>query len=123
VVVADRGDVDVVFAVVVIVADSAAHAVRLHCQARLPGAIGEGSVSVVVVEGGVVFRGAVPWPVHRVHKQDVLETIVVVIQNAYTAPHGFGEVFLAKGTAMVTKGNAGGRGGVDKTDGTGRALR
>src|SRR6267154_4261081 len=122
-VVAYGGDVDVVFAVVIIVADGAAHAVRLHCQARLRGAIGEGSVSVVVVEGGVVFRGAVPWPVHRVYKQDVLGSVVVVIQHADTAPHGFGEVLLAKGTAMVTKGNAGGGGGVDKTNGTGRALR
>ncbi len=51
-----RGDVDVVFAVVVIVADGAAHAVRLDRQACLPGAVGEGSVSVVVVERGVVFR-------------------------------------------------------------------
>src|ERR1700744_5363727 len=103
-VVAYRGDVDVVFAVVVIVADGAAHAVRLDRQARLPGAIAERSVSVVVVERGVVFRGAVPWPVHRVYKQDVLESVVVVIQHADAAPHGLGEVFLPKSTAMVAKG-------------------
>src|SRR5580692_9720525 len=50
-----RGDVDIVFAVVVIVAYGAAHAIHLECQACLPGAVGEGSVSVVVVKGGVVF--------------------------------------------------------------------
>src|SRR5271156_5885441 len=51
------GDVDVVLAVVVIVTDRTAHAIHLDRQPRLFGAVSKGSISVVVVKGGVVFGG------------------------------------------------------------------
>src|SRR5271166_5550750 len=48
------GDVDVVLAVVVVVADRAAHAVHLHLETCLAGTIRESSISIVVIEGRVV---------------------------------------------------------------------
>ena len=51
-----RGDIDVVFAVIVVVPNGAPHAIHLDRQPRLPGAVGEGSISVVVVERRVRLR-------------------------------------------------------------------
>src|ERR1700678_3147901 len=62
------------------------------------------------------------WPIHRVHEQDVLCAIVVVVQDTHATPHRLGKIFLSKSTAMGTKGNAGRGGGIDKTNRAGRPL-
>src|SRR6202035_2112406 len=48
----ERGDVDVLAAVVVVVPDGHPHAVHLDVQAAATGDVGEGAVVVVAVEGG-----------------------------------------------------------------------
>src|ERR1700691_4798120 len=62
-------------------------------------------------------------PIHRVHEQDVLCAVVVVVQDTHATAHGLRKVFLSKGTAMMAKGNAGSCGGVNKTNRAGRPLR
>ncbi len=46
----ERGDVDVVAAVVVEIADGHAHSVHLHIQAAAGGDVGEGAVMIVAVK-------------------------------------------------------------------------
>src|SRR6202451_1248502 len=62
------------------------------------------------------------WPSHGVHEQDVLCAVVVVVQDTHATAHRLRKVFLSKSTAMVTKGNTGRGGGVDKTNRAGRPL-
>src|SRR5271156_3915954 len=111
---ANRSDKYVVFSVVVVITDGATHTVHLHRQARFPGAIREGAVSVVVVKRGIRLRRAVPRPIHRVDEENILPPIIVVIENTHAAAGRFGKVFLAKRTAMVAKGNTRRSGHIDK---------
>src|ERR1700722_3138739 len=118
-----RGDVDVVFAVVVKIADGATHTVHLDSQASLAGAVSEGSVSVVVIESGVILPRGVARPIHGIHEQNVLESIVIVVEYAHTAAHSLGKVFLSEGAAMMTEGNARCSRSIDKMNWPGRTRR
>src|SRR5271155_5145456 len=62
-------------------------------------------------------------PIHGVHEQDILCAVVVVVQDTHATTHRLRKVFLSKSTAMVTKGNTGRGGGIDKTDRARRPLR
>src|ERR1700728_1942813 len=63
------------------------------------------------------------WPIHGVHKQDILGAVVVVVQDTHATTHRLGKILLSKSTAMVTKGNTGRGGGIDKTNRARRPLR
>src|SRR5271168_965944 len=102
----EGGDVDVVPAVVVVVSNGAAHAIHLDRKPRLLGAVGEGSIAIVVVKRGIRLRRAMTGPIHRVHEQDVLGAVVIVVEDAHPAAYRLGKVFLSKSTVMVTKRNS-----------------
>ena len=115
----EGGDVDVVVAVVVVVADGAAHAVHLDVEAGLTRYVGKSSVVVVVVERGVGLARAVAGPVHGIDEENVLPAVVVVVDEADAAAHGFRQIFLAEGAAVVLEMNSGLRGDVGEVNRTG----
>src|SRR5581483_655819 len=57
--IADGRNVDVIIAVVVIVADRATQAIHLSSESGLSGHIGEGAVLVVVIKRGIRLAGFV----------------------------------------------------------------
>jgi hypothetical protein len=103
---ADRSDVDIDVAVVVIVANGAAEPVHFHREAGLPRHIGKGSVSIVVIERGEGFARLVPRPVHGIDQQNVLPAVVVVIEKAHAATHGFRKILFSESAAVVFEMNA-----------------
>ena len=106
-VLAEAGHVEVVEAVVVVVADGSAHAPAHVADARLVRHVGERAVSVVVVEGALRF----PAGLHHVNGQgvdevDVEEAVVVVIKEGHAAAHGLDDIFFF-GRGDVPEGDAG----------------
>src|ERR1700758_2229475 len=95
----DGGDVDVVVAVIVVIADGASHSVHFDIEAGLAGDIREGSVVIVVIEGGVGIAGFVAGPVHGVDEENVLPAVVVIVDEAGSAAHGFRKIFSPKSSA------------------------
>jgi len=45
-------------------------------------------------------------PITGIHKEQVLEPVVVIIQKGNPAPHGFGKEFVAIGAVDVDEGDA-----------------
>ncbi len=107
---ADCGDVDVVVAVVVEVAHRATHAIHFNIEPGLARYIGECAVVIVVVERGVRFPCCVTGPVHRIDEEDVGPAVIVVIDDADAAAHGFGQILGAECAAVVFEMDTGLRG-------------
>src|ERR1700682_986386 len=103
----DRGNVDVDVAIVVIVTDGAALAVDFNRKPRLFGYIGEGSVLVVVIERRVGFPRLMARPVHGVDQQYVLPPVLVIVEKAGAAAHGFRQVLFPKRSVVVFEVDAG----------------
>ena len=72
---------------------------------------------VVVIKRGRCPFGLVLGPIHGVDKEDVLPTVIVIVDDADTAAHGLGKVLFAEGSAVVAKVYAGGGGDIGETDG------
>src|ERR1700749_4201989 len=102
----NRGNVNVIVAVIVIVADSASHSVHFNIKASLVRHIGEGAVVVVMVKSRVGFVCRMPWPVHRIDKKNVLPPIVVVVDETRAAAHRFRKVFLAERSTISCEMNS-----------------
>jgi alkanesulfonate monooxygenase SsuD/methylene tetrahydromethanopterin reductase-like flavin-dependent oxidoreductase (luciferase family) len=79
---AERGDVDVLVPVVVVVGDGHAHAVDLNTEACFFGDVRERTVFVVAVEGGshLLARGWLPGL--AVNEQNIGPAVVVVIEES-----------------------------------------
>ena len=106
----ERGEVDVLAAVVVVVARRDAHAVDLDVEAAPPGGVGEGAVAVVAVEGRQRLALA-RLPVAAVDQQDVEPAVAVGVEQRHAGAHGLGQVFLPRAAAVV--GELHSRGGGD----------
>ena len=119
----EGGDVDVVVAVVVVVADGAAQPVHFDRESGLPGHVGERAVFVVVIERRKRLAGLVFRPIHGVDEENVLPAIVVVVEKANAAAHGFGKILFSEGAGVVLEVDAGLRGHVGELDGAGGARR
>ena len=117
------GDVDVVVAVVVKVANRAAHAVHLHVEPGLVRHIGEGTVVIVVVERRVRFLFSVTGPVHRVDEENVGPAVVVVVDDADAAAHGLGQKLGAECAAVVFEMDTGLLGYIGECNGPRRTRR
>ena len=115
----ERGYVDVVMAVVIIVAHGATEAVELSCESRFFGHVGKRAIVVIVIERWIGMSGPMPGPVLGVYKEDVLPSIAVVIDHADTAAHGFWQVLLAEGAGVMAKVNPRLRSHVSKSNGPG----
>ena len=104
---AHGGDIDIVEAVIIEVADGAAHSVHLNGQPGLASDVCEGSVVVVVIERGIGLMGLMVRPIHRVDEQNVLPSVVVVVEKARAAAHRLRQVLLSECAAVVLEGDAG----------------
>ena len=92
---AERGDVDVDVAVVVVVRGGHAQAVHLDGEPRLLRDIGERAVAIVAIERQARVVAAPAGPVMRVDEQDVLPAVAVDIQERATPdPIVSGRYFL-----------------------------
>src|SRR5580692_8327484 len=103
---ADRSNVDIDVAVIIKVANRATKPVHFNREAGLPGDIGKGSVSIVVIERWKGLARLVPWPIHGIDQENILPAVVVVVEKANAAAHGFRKIFLSKGPAVVFEVNA-----------------
>ena len=91
----ERRDVDVVPAVVVVVADGDAHAVHLDVEAAAGGHVRERAVLVVAIER--VQRAPGPGlPVLRVDQEDVGPAVVVRVEERDARAERLGQVLLAR---------------------------
>ena len=77
---AERGDVDVVAAVVIVIADGHADAVDLDVEAAARGDVGERAVVIVAIERGG-GAAAVRRPVLSVDEQNVEPAIAIRIEE------------------------------------------
>src|SRR5262249_35921211 len=111
----ERGDVEVVAPVVVVVADRDSHAVHLDVEAAAAGGFAEGPV--VVVEVGSRRRPPAPGlPVAAVDEQDVEPAVSVGVEEGATGTQRLGQVLLACPPAVVNEVNAGLGGHVGEAD-------
>ena len=110
---AQRGDEDVVKAVVVVVAHGNAESEHGNRQPRFARDVGECAVAVVVVE---LQRGRagvrVPGKIISVDQKDVGIAVVVVIDEGAARPHGFRQPLLSEGAVVVGEVDARLRGDV-----------
>ncbi len=111
VIAAECGDVDVVAAVIVVVADGHAQAIDFDVEAAAFGDVGEGAVVIVAIErgGGVP---AVRSPVLAVDQQDVEPAIAIGIEKGAAGSHGLRQPFLAGAPGIVREVDARSRGHV-----------
>ncbi len=117
------GDVDIVAAIVVVIANSAPHAIHLEVEARLFCHILEGPVVLVVIKRGIGCECVMTGPVHAVHEENVLPAVIVVVEHAHAAAHGFGKVLLPERTAVVFEMNPCQRRDIDQANRPRRARR
>jgi len=117
------GDVNVDIAVVVIVADGATEPIHLHRETSLPRHIGERSVSIVVIKRGKRIARFMPRPVHGIDQQNVLPSVIVVIQETNAAAHGLRKILLAERAAVVFEMNACLGSDIRELNGTGGARK
>src|SRR5579859_1670569 len=95
------GNEEVGKAVVIEIAHGDAEAVHLDIQTRALGYVGEGAVSIVVVEAQCGALPLVARPVHAVDEDDVLPAVVIVIQKRAAGAQCLGQIFAAERAAVV----------------------
>ena len=122
-IVAESGYIDVVLPIIVVVANGAAHPVHLALQPSLFGDIGESSVVIVVVERRIGCAVAVARPIHRVHEEDVLPTVIVIVNETHSAAHRLRKVLLSECSAIPLELNPSFGRDIGEMDGTRRTLR
>src|ERR1700744_6313698 len=116
----DGSDVDVVEAIIVVITHSATKAVHFDRESSLAGHVSKRTVAIVVVKSGVRLRFRVAGPVHGIDKENVLPTVIVVIEHAHAAAHRLGKILRSKRTAVVLEADARLRGHIRKYDRPGR---
>src|SRR5262249_21234237 len=119
----EAGYINVYEAVIVVVGDRTTKPVHFDRKPCLAGHVGKSTVTVVVVKRGIRLLALMIGPVHRIDQQDVLPTIVVVVQERASGSNGFGQELLAVSTAVVLELNPCLRGNVGKSRRTGVARR
>ncbi len=107
-VLAERRDIHIRPAVVVVITGGGTHAVTAEGQSGLRGDIREPAVAVVAVQGrrGRLALLVAGEPV-RVDQQQVLVAVVVVIEEGETAANALRHEFFSVGTAGVHETDAG----------------
>src|SRR3954452_3676562 len=103
----DSRDVNVHFAVIVEVPNRATLTVDLQSKSRPSGHVRKGSVLIVVIEHWIGFSGQMTRPVHGINQQNVLPAVVVVVEKADAAAHGFWQVLLSERSRVVFEMDAG----------------
>ena len=107
VIAAHSGYVNIVAAIVIVIADSDAHAVDFDIQTAAVRNIRKRSVTVVAIEGrcGV----AAMWnPVAAVDEKNIGAAIAIRIEECDTGTHGFRQPFLTGASCVLREMNPGG---------------
>src|SRR4029077_5842115 len=86
---ANASDENVRKAIIIVVAHSHAHSVHLDVQACGLGYVRKSSVAIVAIEPQSRVLALVSGPVHPVHKQNVLPTVAVVVEESATRSQCF----------------------------------
>ena len=106
-VLAERGDVEIGPAVVVVVAGGGAETVERDAQPRCGSDVGERAVAIVPVEREQRLARGTARPRHRVDEQDVLRAVSVGVEERPARAHRFRQVFLAECAAVVAEADPG----------------
>ena len=114
---ADRRDVEVGIAVVVVVAHGDALAVERLVEPGFLGDVLEVSLAVVAIEGlGRRGLDLVAGPVRRVDEEQVLVAVAVVVEEGDARAHRLGQELVAEGAVVVHERDARVLGDVDELD-------
>jgi hypothetical protein len=102
VITAQRCNVDIIPAIIIVIADQDAHAVAVQVQAGSFRYIGVVPFAVILIQS----RGWVPLlrakrPVRPVDQDDVLIAVVIVIDKTAAAAHGLGQQAFTIGAVCV----------------------
>jgi hypothetical protein len=101
----ERSYIDIVMAVVIVVANGAPEAIKLRCESRFLGYVGKRTVLVIVIERWIGVSGPMPGPIPGVNEEDVLPSIAVVIDHADTATHSLRQILLTEGAGVMAEVN------------------
>ena len=104
----ERGQIDVLVPVGVVVGDGRPDAVERGVEPRAGGRVLEGSVAAVPVERrGGFGSAAVSGPAPAVHEEEVLIAVAVGVEESHPAAHRLREVLLAEGSVLVDEADPG----------------
>ena len=104
----ERGQIDVLVPVGVVVGDGRPDAVERGVEPRAGGRVLEGSVAAVEVERrGGFGSAAVSGPAPAVHEEEVLVGVAVGVEESHPAAHRLREVLLAEGSVLVDEADPG----------------
>src|ERR1700688_198597 len=93
-------------AIVVVIADGDSHAVHFDIKAGCASNVGERPGAIVTVQMQSRFLAFVAGPIHAVDEQNVLPTVVVVVEKCATRAQCFGQKFSPEGSAIMLKLNS-----------------
>ena len=109
-VLAPAGDEDIVEAVVIVVADGDSTGPYAAPQPRLRGDVGKRAVAVVAIEADDGLRGC-GLPAAAGQQDDILPTVVVIIEERHAASHGVQNVVVMPYVSVDDGGPQAGFGG------------
>ena len=115
VIAADGRYVDVVAAVVIVIAYRDAHAMNVDVEAAAVRGIGERAVAIVAIERG---RGmpSVGNPVTAIDEQNIRASIAIGIEKRHTRAHCFRQPFFAGASRVMREVNTGAGGYVGEAN-------
>src|SRR6185437_10120859 len=113
---AERGDKNIIAAVVVVISDGYAQAVHFDSQAGLTGDVGERSVAIVAVERHGGMRAGMTGPILSIDQQDVLPAVIVIVQKSDARAQCFRQPHLAERAIVGNEMNACGARDILKSD-------
>ncbi len=90
-------------AIIVVVAYSDAHPVEFDIETGDSSDVGESSVAIIFVELERRTAAFMAGPIHRVHEQDVLVSVGIVVEKSTSRAERFWKKFSAVCAAVVTK--------------------
>jgi hypothetical protein len=102
----ERGDENIVAAIVVVIADRHAHSKHLDRQASFRRHVGKGSVVIVVIKRGMRRVIVMLWPIGAVYEENVLPAVVVVIEKRHAGAHRLRQKFLSVRAVVVREMNS-----------------
>src|ERR1700745_760208 len=106
-VLANARDENVGISLVVVVADSNAHAIELDIKAGSRGYIGEGAVAIVVKEAKRAAGFLVARPVGTIDEQNVLPAVTIIVEKGAPEAESFRQDLPAEGAAIVLEMDTG----------------
>src|SRR5205814_2345153 len=121
-VLADAGDQDVGKTVIVIVADSYAHAIDLDVETCLAGYVGEAPIAIIAVKPQRTALAFMPRPIHPIDQENVLPAVTVVVQESAAGTERLRKKLSPIRSTVVVKLNARSSGNVYQAETWGRSL-